>query len=461
MHIHLIGIGGTGLSPIAQVLIQRGYLVSGSDRTETALTQNLRRLGMRVFIGHHPQNVAGADLVLRSSAVSDENVEVLEALRQGIPVLKRVDFLERLTEGQECIAVAGSHGKSTTTAMLAWVFHSLQLDPSYIIGASSINLGANAHAGQGRFFVIEADEYDYMFLGLKPLISIVTNVEHDHPDCFPTFEAVLQAFKSFVSRTIPNGVLIACGEDDGALQLLDFARQQGLHCQTYGIGAGAFDYCADGLTYSTEGRTLFEIRRGDGQRLVQVSLQVPGLHNVRNALAVMAAVDQLSLPLAPAAEALQTYTGASRRFELVGEVTGITVISDYAHHPSEIQATLAAARSRYGRRRIWAVWQPHTFSRMMALQEQFSRAFVAADEILVTEVYPARELPPPGGFSAQSIADKIQGKASFVMDLERARAYLKQHARPGDVVIILSAGDADRLGGWLLSDLSKKIESDD
>jgi UDP-N-acetylmuramate--alanine ligase len=236
MHVHLIGIGGTGLSAIAQVLLEKGDEVSGSDRTESAVTQNLHNLGVRVYIGHQSQNITGADLVLRSSAVTDENVEVQAALKSRIPVVKRAEFLERLIDGQECIAVAGTHGKTTTTAMLAWVFHALGLDPSYIIGSSSLNLGNNAHAGKGKYFVIEADEYDYMFLGLNPQITIVTNVEHDHPDCFPTFNDVLEAFKSFASRTLSSGIFITNGEDPGASLLLEFAKDLGRVCP-YGLGS--------------------------------------------------------------------------------------------------------------------------------------------------------------------------------------------------------------------------------
>ncbi|OGO28129.1 MAG: UDP-N-acetylmuramate--L-alanine ligase [Chloroflexi bacterium RBG_16_54_18] len=456
MHVHLIGIGGTGLSAIAQVLLEKGYEVSGSDRVESAVTQNLHNLGVRVYIGHQSQNIAGADLVLRSSAVTDENVEVQAAFESRIPVVKRAEFLERLIDGQECIAVAGTHGKTTTTAMLAWVFHGLGLDPSYIIGSSSLNLGNNAHTGKGKYFVIEADEYDYMFLGLIPKITIVTNIEHDHPDCFPTYSDVLEAFKSFTSRTLPSGIFITNGEDPGASQLLAFAKDLGLRCVTYGLGSGRYDIYADDLTQGDLGGYQFTVSRKKGGHLVDVTLQVPGLHNVRNALACLAVVNSLDLSLSTAATAMQEFKGTARRFELVGEISGVTIISDYAHHPTEIQATLAAARTRYAERRIWAVWQPHTFSRTTALLDQFSKSFEDADRILITEVFAAREAPPPGGYSTQSIVESIHGDALFFPELTHVRSYLGRQLAAGDVVIILSAGDANRLGSWLITDLVDK-----
>lgn len=458
MHVHLIGIGGTGLSAIARVLKQKGYEVSGSDRIETGQIQELRAQGVRVFIGHQPLNVSGADLVLRSSAVTDDNVEVQEALRLHIPVIKRAEILDRLMEDQVCLAVAGTHGKTTTTAMLAWVLSALGADPSYIIGSNSFNLGDNARAGKGKFFVIEADEYDYMFLGLRPKISIVTNIEHDHPDCFPTYSEVMLAFKTFASQTLASGFLIACGEDPGAASLLEFAREEGIQCASYGIGAGKFDFCATDVTSNTIGGHQFICTRGDGAFLANTSLQVPGLHNVRNALACMAVASSLELPPGKVAAALQDFQGTARRFEVLGEISEVTVISDYAHHPSEIQATLSAARVRYPERKIWAVWQPHTYSRTRTLQSEFSRSFEAADQVLVTEVFAAREGKPADGFSSRIVVESMVEKANFLPDLEQARSFLKQHLAPGDVVIILSAGDADKLGSWILTDLADKNE---
>jgi UDP-N-acetylmuramate--alanine ligase len=356
-------------------------------------------------------------------------------------------------EGQECIAIAGTHGKTTTTAMAAWLLFSLHKDPSYIIGATSFNLGTNAHAGKGDFFVIEADEYDYMFLGLRPVVSIVTNVEHDHPDCFPTYQDMLEAFKKFIDRIVVSGSLIACGEDPGAVQMLEYARMKGIRSYSYGIEGERFDYVARGLTATNMSGYRFTFTNQNHGQGVEVSLQVPGIHNVRDALAVMAMADVLDFPLYESARSLEEFSGTSRRFEVIGEVSGVTVISDYAHHPAEISATLSAARGRYRGRRIWAIWQPHTYSRTRLLFKEFSSAFNEADIVVVTEVFAAREQLPEDGFSARRIFEHIPGKAVFIPDLVELRKHLRQQVRTGDVVIILSAGDADRAGHWLVNDL--------
>lgn len=450
----MIGIGGSGLSAIATVLLERGYRVSGSDRQETPQTRRLQELGARLYYGHRAENILGADRVVRSSAVRADNVEVLAAQAAGIPVLKRADFLEQLLGDQLPLAVAGTHGKTTTTAMLAWVLSRLGVDPSYVIGSVAANLGQNAHAGLGRYFVIEADEYDRMFLGIRPYLAIVTNVEHDHPDCYPTPADFYQAFEAFTGRVRTGGALVACGDDPGASRLLAHARSSGLRTISYGLEAG--DYHAADLKPGASGSLEFDLVRA-GERLgVRITLQVPGEHNLRNALAVLSVVDLLGLPLELAARALQEFRGSGRRFEVIGEYRGVTLIDDYAHHPTEIRATLAAARLRYPGRRLWAVWQPHTYSRTRTLFDQFAAAFAAADCVLVTEVYAAREPLPADGFSARQVAEVIAvreenaGKTVlFAPGLKQAVDQLASQLQPGDVVLVLSAGDADQINARL------------
>ena len=453
-HIHLIGIGGSGLSAIATVLLERGYRVSGSDRQETPQTRRLQEIGARIHYGHRAENIAGADRVVRSSAVRDDNVEVLAAQAAGIPVLKRADFLEQLLAGQMPLAIAGTHGKTTTTAMLAWVLSDLGADPSYVIGSVAANLGQNAHAGAGRYFVIEADEYDRMFLGIRPYIAIVTNVEHDHPDCYPTPEDFYQAFQEFTGRVQAGGALVACGDDPGALRLLEYARWAGLRAVSY--GTGAYDYRAAKLQPDASGGLAFDFFRAEELLLEKIALQVPGEHNVRNALAVLSTVDLLGMPLERAAQALQQFRGSGRRFEVRGEYRGVTLIDDYAHHPTEIRATLSGARLRYPGRRLWAVWQPHTYSRTRTLFDQFSAAFTAADCVLVTEVYAAREPLPDDGFSARQVVEAIalrEGNAgktvAFAASLDEAEDQLARQVQPGDVVLVLSAGDANQINTGL------------
>ncbi|HSG44300.1 MAG TPA: UDP-N-acetylmuramate--L-alanine ligase [Anaerolineales bacterium] len=398
-HVHFIGIGGSGLSAIARLLLESGFTVSGSDREVSPFADEVRKAGAIVYLGHHPRNLTGADWVVRSSAITEDNPEVQAATRAGIPVYKRADFLGQLMEDKTGIAIAGTHGKTTTTAMTAWVLSELGRDPSFIVGGVLNNLGVNARAGKSKLFVIEADEYDHMFLGLKPQIAVVTSLEHDHPDLFPTHESMYSAFEKFTDLLPEDGTLIVCTEDASAATLIPHVRNAGRNVVSYGAQGD--------MTINTplwvQARDIQPNDRGgydfiatsniasETSASVNVSLQVPGEHNVQNALAVLAIVGVLGYSRSRAAKALGKFAGTGRRFELVGEVNGISVFDDYAHHPTEIKATLAGARARYPERRIWAVWQPHTYSRTQTLFLEFSRAFKDADEVIVTEVYASRE----------------------------------------------------------------------
>ena len=454
--VHFIGIGGSGLSAIARLLVESGYEVSGSDQVLSPLAQDLAAAGVRVYSGHKAENIAGADLVIRSSAVPDDNPEVIAARQAGIPVLKRSEYLGQWMENKIGIAIAGTHGKTTTTAMMAWALVCLNLDPSYIIGGVSKNLGSNAHAGQGSAFVIEADEYDRMFLGLKPAVAIVTNVEYDHPDCYPTPAEYRQAFAEFVHSLKAQGVLIVCMDDQNAAGLVN-ELPSGRRAVTYGMHPLA-DYQARGVTLNSQGCCTFEVwRQHSGQltRLAELALQVPGEHNVRNATAVVAAAHQLHLDLEGTARALAAFSGAGRRFDIRGEAEGIIVVDDYAHHPTEIRATLASARRRFPGRRVWAVWQPHTYSRTAALQDDFAAAFTDADRVIVTEIFASRE--KPSDFSAYRVVRLMKHPAvHFTPSLEQATAHLLASLRPGDVLIVLSAGDADQISSWVLASLQTK-----
>lgn len=458
-HVHFIGIGGSGLSAIARVLMERGDLVSGSDQQETPFAQDLKAAGAHVYYGHHPENVAGADIVIRSSAVSEENVEVVAAQALGIPVLKRSEFLNQLVEGKRVIAVAGTHGKTTTTAMIAWILTALNQDPSYIIGGVSENLGTNAHAGKGNDFVIEADEYDRMFLGLKPDIAVVTNVEHDHPDCYPTQADFLLAFKEFVNLLIPDGVFVGCADDPDTWQLLQEARQDGIDIRSYGVNpslsgllpgyyaVGLYPKAGSGVTFDL----LIQLRDGEEPKNIQIALQVPGRHNVLNGLASLAVADVLGLPLVQAAQVLGDFRGTSRRFEIRGEIKGITVIDDYAHHPTEIMATLSAARDRYPKHQLWTVWQPHTYSRTRELFDEFVVSFKDTDHLLVTEVYAARETAPTNGFSSKKLVDAIvHPDVQYVDDFNQVVHILMDRLGKRDVLLVLSAGDADQISARVI-----------
>ncbi|MEX1071501.1 MAG: UDP-N-acetylmuramate--L-alanine ligase [Anaerolineales bacterium] len=449
--IHFVGIGGTGLSAIARVLLERGEHVTGSDREDSALAQNLRAAGARITIGHDAKNINGAVRVIRSSAVGDDNVEVQAAHQKRIPVLKRAQFLNEILEDQQVIAVAGSHGKTTTSAMVAWILTALNQRPGFILGSVAANLGTNASAGKGRLFVIEADEYDYMFLGLDPEIALVTNVEHDHPDMFPTEAEFQNAFRQFVDRIKPEGKLIICMDDAGAVELMEYAKRKGKAILSYAHSHSVSDYHLE-IKSQNGSENMFSVNRGK-HVLAEVKLQLPGMHNALNALGALVVADTLGLNIREAALALGDFRGTERRFDVRGEAGGVVVVDDYAHHPTEIRATLAAARARFPQRRIWALWQPHTFSRTDTLRDDFAKAFSDADLILVTDVYAAREKEPKG-FDISGFVKSIQhSNARFVPTFASAKALLADELKSGDVLIVMSAGDAINLSAEVFTDL--------
>ncbi len=452
-HIHIVGIGGSGMSAIARVLLERGDLrISGSDRSLSDVGRSLSSLGAVVYEGHDARQVGEADLVFVSSAIPADNAEVQAARGRGIPVIKRPQVLAWLTQGFETIAVAGTAGKTTTTAMVAHLLLRAGLDPSFIIGGVLPGLETNAHAGRGRHFVIEADEYDRTFLGLQPAMAIVTNVEWDHPDCYPAYSDVQAAFAAYLQRVIPSGCVIACTDDPGARELVA-GLPRGRRVISYGLDEGA-QVRAAGVQSGGLGQD-FDLLLA-GQRRGRYSLQAPGLHNVRNALAALGVAQELQIPEGIARDALAMYRGVDRRFEVKGEVGGITVIDDYAHHPTKIRATLAAARAHYPGRTIWAVYQPHTFSRTRALLEDYRRSFGDADHVLVTPIYAAREKDEGRVSSADLVRGANHRDMRCVPGLEAAIAELVRHVEAGDVVVVMGAGDSFRVGEGMLSEMREK-----
>ena len=449
-HIHLIGIGGTGLSAIAKVLLEQGHVVSGSDMHLSPLAESIEAAGATVVIGHDAKNIAGADAIIQSSAIPASNPELIAAKEAGIPVFKRSTFLKEWIT-QECLAVAGTHGKTTTTSMWAWVMESLGTNPAFIIGSVAKNLGTNARAGDGQYFVIEADEYDYMFHGLTPRVAIITNMQHDHPDCFPTMEIYRQAFVDFANRIVPNGDLILCADDEEACGLKTRVRED-IHVHTYGFNEAA-DYRIFGLPRSTDTFDYAILHKE--APLVILRLGVSGQHNALNAAAVIAAVHELGVDIVTAAAALGAFEGSDRRFDVLGTWAGVTLIDDYAHHPTEIKATLQAARQTYPRQHIHVVWQPHTYSRTITLLKDFVIAFGKADTVLVTDVYAARE--KNDDFSGEWLVKQIEhDNVHFTPTLADAVEELYQTVKPGDVVIVCSAGSAIAINKSLRQGLSSK-----
>ena len=452
--IHLIGIGGTGLAPIAQVLLELGFQVSGSDQSASERTAALCAKGAEIHIGHDPQHLAPSpdaplpDLILISSAIPADNPELIAAYAAGLPVIKRSDLLAPLTAHNRVIAIAGAHGKTTTTAMIAHLLARAGYEPGYIIGSAIPDLGASA-AGSGDLFVIEADEYDYAFLGLNPHLIILTSLEWDHPDCFPTPEAYENAFRQFIAKLRPGGVIIYC-YDDPHLRALRQANRDNSRWISYGSRMGA-DWTAHNIDISPAGST-YDLHSPTGVAH-PVRLTVPGLHNILNSVAALAAANLVGLAPEVGGQSIGAYRGAGRRFELKGEVGGVLIIDDYAHHPTEIRATLAAARASYPDREIWAVYEPHTYSRTRALLDQYDGVFDAADRVIITDIFAAREREDPNVNARQILAMSRHPDAIHIPQLLDVVAHLRAHLRPHSLVIILSAGAATTIGPTLLQEI--------
>ena len=426
-------------------------MVSGSDMAESPFLDSLRDLGAQVTVGHEPDNVRGADAVIVSSAVKPDNVEVAAARQAGLPVYKRSEFLGPLTRGKRTVAVAGTHGKTTTTGEIALLLSRRGLDPSFIVGGALADFGgSNARAGRGEHFVIEADEYDRAFLGLSPWIAVLTNVEHDHPDCYPTLEELHRAFGDFLDRLQPDGSVVVCADSPGAVRVADEFRRRKPDAPviSYAVDMDA-DWQATQIQPNPEGGSDFVAVRG-GEVLGRVRIRLPGLHNVCNSLAALCAADLCGVPFSQSSKTLSQYHGAERRFEVKGEVGGVTVVDDYAHHPSEIRATLRAARTRYPESRVWAVWQPHTYSRTRVLAREFEQAFGDADRVVVLPVYRAREEPDETFAIEEVVRAMINTEAVYIPGMMEAVPYLTRELRRGDVLIMLSAGDANRVGEEVL-----------
>ena len=401
-----------------------------------------------VQIAEGAEQVDEADVLIVSAAVPEDNVEVVAARAASIPVVSRAEVLGTLMDEHIGIAVAGTHGKTTTTAMIATILWEGGLDPSFIIGGVVTGLGTNARWGTGPHFVVEADEYKQTFLGLRPQVEVVTNVEYDHPDCYPTPGHLRLAFADFVALLPPAGLLVVCRDDRVAAEIGAGLVAQGQPVVSYGLREEA-TWIARDLRSSPAGGASFVAVKG-GQALGEVRLRLAGAHNVLNALAALAVADHLGVPFPTARAALGGFQGTARRFELKGEADGVTVVDDYAHHPTEIRATLAAARERFPGRALWAVWQPHTYSRTRALFDGFARAFGQADHVLVLPIYAARERDTLGVSSQDVVAAMDHPDARLVSSREEAVAVLGAEVGQGDVVLTLGAGDGDLVGELLL-----------
>ncbi len=451
--VHFVGIGGAGMSAIAVVLLAKGIQVSGSDLKESRNTRRLQQMGARIFIGHRAENVEGADILVASSAVPERNRELARARELGLRVMPRAAMLDMIMAEGKGIAVAGTHGKTTTTSMISMIMREAGLDPTYVIGGELNDVGSNAHAGSGEYVVAEADESDGSFLLLRPWAEVITNVEEDHLDFFHSGEEVEEYFRRFISLLPPEGLLVLAGDDPGCAPLSGRGKAREV---TFGEKEGNEFRSVE--THLFPGSSSFQVCR-DGIKLGEVKLGVPGEHNMRNAMASLALTLSLGVDFEVAARALGSFRGVQRRYERIGEVAGVRIIDDYAHHPSEVAATLAAAAMEDAGR-VVCVFQPHRYTRTAALWEGFGRALTPADLVVVTDVYAAGEEPIPG----------VSGKliVNAILDAEPAKqvAYIPRRSqlgaaaarflRAGDLVLTMGAGDVTQCAAEIASILKER-----
>jgi UDP-N-acetylmuramate--alanine ligase len=458
--VHFVGVGGIGMSGIAELLVNLGYEVSGSDAKASEITERLSRLGVDVHTGHAEQNVGAADVVVVSSAISADNPEVVAARERHIPVIPRAEMLAELMRLQRGIAVAGAHGKTTTTSMIALVLERAGLDPTAVIGGRLSAFGSNAKLGRGAWIVAEADESDRSFLRLSPSMAVITNIDREHMEAYGTFEELQRAFIEFANKVPFDGLVVACVDDPPLRAILPAISRP---LVTYTLGDETADLTATDITLSPFASVsrVWIGKSGARELLGELTLSVPGRHNVANALAAVAIALELKIPFERVASALAEFHGAERRFQSLGEVRGVLVVDDYGHHPTEIAAVLAAARTLH--RRIIVAFQPHRYTRTQQLMAAFGPSLAEADEIVLTDIYAASEKPLPG-ITADAVAEAIRQAAAsghpglpvhVVPRLDDLPSKLASLAREGDVVITLGAGSIGTVGRRLLEELKR------
>jgi UDP-N-acetylmuramate--alanine ligase len=457
--IHFVGIGGIGMSGIAEVLLNLGYKVSGSDLKDSSVTQRLAGLGAAIFEGHRAENIAGAEVVVTSSAISAGNPEVAEAHARHTPVIQRAEMLAELMRLKYGIAIAGMHGKTTTTSMVAAVLAAGGLDPTVVVGGRVDALGSNARLGKSQYLVAEADESDRSFLKLSPILSVVTNIDREHMDCYRNMRDVKKTFLDFMNRVPFYGMIVACNDDPLLRRLLTDVQRRTV---TYGTKRGS-DFLikldARSETPASDGRPLSRFRANyREQDLGEFTLHVPGVHNVLNATAAIAVGVGLDVAVDSIRTALDQFRGVDRRFQLRGRVAGVSVIDDYGHHPTEIRATLAAAR-QCGFRQVHVIFQPHRYTRTRDLIEEFTTAFGDADSLFVLDIYAASE-PPIEGVTGEVLAQRIREKTAkvgrYVSSVAEAVDAAAAVAEDGDMILTLGAGSVSQFGPMILEKLQEK-----
>lgn len=443
--IHFVGIGGIGMSGIAEVMYNMGFKITGSDIRETELTKRLENLGIKVFYGHKSSHVEGKDLIVYSSAVKGDNIELIEAQRLGIPCIPRAEMLSELMRLKAGIAVGGTHGKTTTTSMIATIFERAELDPTIIIGGRLRSLKTNARLGSGDFLICEADESDKLFLKLTPIISVITSIDDDHLDNYKDINEIKEAFTEFANNVPFYGCTVICADDENTRSILDKIHRKYV---TYGL-KGDYDITAKILEVGA--KSIFEVKKGN-KNLGEFILNLPGIHNIRNALASIGVALEVGIPPEIIKDALKDFSGVHRRLEFIGEFNGVKVYDDYAHHPTEIMVTLESARMIH-KGRIIVIFQPHLFSRTVKLQDKFGRAFTLADRTIVTKIYPAREKPMEGvtgEIIVQRAKESGYSRIEYIEDFDDVVESVKNLVKPGDMVITIGAGDVYKIARKLV-----------
>lgn len=450
--IHLIGIAGSGMRAIANILISQGFEVSGSDIQESAVTERFRKMGATIHIGHNADYVKGVDAVVRSTAIHADNPELMAAHELQIPILHRSDIVKAMLDITKGIAVAGAHGKTTTTSMLGQIFVEAGLDPTVIIGGEVDYLGGSSQWGRGEYSIAEADESDGSFLKLNPKAIVITNIENDHMDHYGTMEHLLDAFCEFVGKLPKDGKAVVCGDNPSIQKVMPRVDR---HFVTYGLGEDN-DYRARNIHYE-KGILVYEAMKGD-EVIATIRLKVPGTHNALNSLGAFVMATDCGIPADVVVAALAKFTGAKRRFETKGHVKGIWVVDDYAHHPTEIAATLSAAKALESHR-VVCVFQPHRFTRTNLLLKEFGKAFVNADVLFITDIYSAGE-DPIAGIDGHSIPDMVKATTGqdvhYIADVNDVPQTVKQILQPDDLVITMGAGSISQYGPKLLAALEEE-----
>jgi len=451
--IHFVGIGGISMSGLAEILLQRGYKVSGSDIKDSHLIARLREKGANIYIGHHASHVNGADLVVYTAAVKEDNPEIIEAHKNNIPVIERATLLGEIMQTfPYSIGVAGAHGKTTTTSMLSIILHHAKLDPTVLVGGEVDDIGGNVRIGNSRYFITEACEYHDSFLHFSPYMAIILNIDKDHLDYFKDIDDIYHSFWKYANLVPKAGYVVGCGDDPLVSQLLE---EVDAHKITFSINNPA-NWKAHDIAFDDRGCATYRAVY-NGQDMGTFSLNVPGRHNIYNALAASAAAWALGISCDTIKEALFSYHGTHRRFEVKGKIGDVTIIDDYAHHPTEIKATLETAK-RYPHQKIWCIFQPHTYTRTQKLLYEFANSFLDADEVIITDIYAARE-KDTGIVHSKDLAKAVTDggrPCRYLSSFDDAVEFIKKNARPGDIVLTIGAGDVYEVGDRLLKKTAKK-----